>query len=332
VGTLDTFKAFLSRLYKTGLYLDQKYRKRIRLENFVFSVGNIAMGGRAKTPMVVNLCLELQKRGYSPVVLTRGYGRKIKKPFWILPNDPSFSFILANTQESVTQNFEDYAGDEALEIAIKARNPVLVGSDRVQNAQSFIQQKKINNVVFVLDDAFQHWSLERNYDIVLITSEDLKDKVFPSGFLREDPGALSRAQLVLCLGEDLIKRSILPHEFLENRNKVFKHTLVTGRAPDLEISNQIKKLIGCEVLNEVTLNDHASKSSLLHAMESLPKDHCIFVTYKEAVKLFSIADLINGKCEFVLDSGHKVYCLDLKLEFKNPLIWDEICFSLESFK
>ena len=40
------------------------------------SVGNLAVGGRAKTPLVISIVKWLGQEGYRPVVLTRGYGRE----------------------------------------------------------------------------------------------------------------------------------------------------------------------------------------------------------------------------------------------------------------
>ena len=42
----------------------------------VVSIGNIAMGGTGKTPMVVWLCQELMSSNIRPCIITRGYKRK----------------------------------------------------------------------------------------------------------------------------------------------------------------------------------------------------------------------------------------------------------------
>jgi tetraacyldisaccharide 4'-kinase len=42
----------------------------------VVSVGNLSVGGNGKTPLVLFLVEELVRRGFEPVVLSRGYGGK----------------------------------------------------------------------------------------------------------------------------------------------------------------------------------------------------------------------------------------------------------------
>jgi tetraacyldisaccharide 4'-kinase len=53
----------------------------------------------------------------------------------------------------------------------------------------------------LLDDGFQHWSLARVVDVVLVTEEDLDDALLPAGNLREPLAALARADVVV-LRED----------------------------------------------------------------------------------------------------------------------------------
>jgi tetraacyldisaccharide 4'-kinase len=90
-----------------------------------------------------------------------------------------------------------YAEDEpALHRAWSPDIPVLVGRDRVQNAQHAQQQ---GATVVVLDDGFQHRRLERDLDIVLIAAERWTGvhRVLPRGPWREPRGALRRADLVV---------------------------------------------------------------------------------------------------------------------------------------
>jgi tetraacyldisaccharide 4'-kinase len=54
--------------------------------------------------------------------------------------------------------------------------------------------------VHVLDDGFQHRSLRRDLDIVAVTPDDLRDRRFPFGRLRDSPSALSRADAVVVDG------------------------------------------------------------------------------------------------------------------------------------
>ncbi|HVZ24083.1 MAG TPA: tetraacyldisaccharide 4'-kinase, partial [Vicinamibacterales bacterium] len=46
-----------------------------RLERPVISVGNLRVGGSGKTPVVEHLARLLADAGYTPAILSRGYGR-----------------------------------------------------------------------------------------------------------------------------------------------------------------------------------------------------------------------------------------------------------------
>jgi tetraacyldisaccharide 4'-kinase len=49
----------------------------------------------------------------------------------------------------------------------------------------------------LLDDGFQHRALARDFDIVLVTPEDARDRLLPAGRLREPLAALGRADAVV---------------------------------------------------------------------------------------------------------------------------------------
>ena len=53
----------------------------------------------------------------------------------------------------------------------------------------------------ILDDGFQHRSLARDFDIVLVASEDVEDGLLPVGRLREPLSSLRRADAVVVSGE-----------------------------------------------------------------------------------------------------------------------------------
>jgi tetraacyldisaccharide 4'-kinase len=70
----------LSTLYAvTARRRRERYARRPelrqRLHRPVISVGNLAVGGRGKTPMVATITRELLAMGERPAVLTRGYAR-----------------------------------------------------------------------------------------------------------------------------------------------------------------------------------------------------------------------------------------------------------------
>ena len=157
------------------------YTKRIlsarRLQGPVISVGNLSAGGSGKTPFVILLGQLLKERGIKFDVLSRGYGRRTKG---VLEVDPS----------GLASDF----GDEPLLIARKLEVPVVVGEDRFAAGQA--AEKKFGPQFHLLDDGFQHRVLARDFDIVLVTPEDARDRLLPAGRLREPLSSLRRADAV----------------------------------------------------------------------------------------------------------------------------------------
>jgi tetraacyldisaccharide 4'-kinase len=149
-----------------------------RLEGPVISVGNLSTGGSGKTPFVMLLGELLKARGLKFDVLSRGYGRKTRG---VLLVDPAGS----------AQEF----GDEPLLIARKLQVPVIVGEDRF--AAGCFAEKQFGAHIHLLDDGFQHRRLARDFDIVLVTPDDARDRFLPAGRLREPLRSLRRADAIV---------------------------------------------------------------------------------------------------------------------------------------
>lgn len=159
-------------LYERGLLPQQ------RLKGPVISVGNITVGGAGKTPFVIMLGELLKSRHIQFDVLSRGYGRKSRGVRLVDPDGAPADF-----------------GDEPLLIARKLGVPVVVG-ERRYDAGIYADQH-FGPQLHVLDDGFQHRQLAREYDIVLVTPRDAKDRLLPAGRLREPVSALRRADAVV---------------------------------------------------------------------------------------------------------------------------------------
>ena len=159
-------------LYDHGLLQSRK------LAGPVVSVGNLSVGGAGKTPFVILLGEQLKTRGIKFDVLSRGYGRR---SCGVLDVDPS----------GTPAQF----GDEPLLIAQKLGVPVLVGEDRYAAGKA--AEAKFGAQLHLLDDGFQHRELARDFDIVLVTPEDARDRLLPAGRLREPLSSLRRADAVV---------------------------------------------------------------------------------------------------------------------------------------
>jgi tetraacyldisaccharide 4'-kinase len=151
-----------------------------RLRGPVISVGNLSTGGSGKTPFVILLGELLKARGIRFDVLSRGYGRKTRG-------------VRLVDQAGLPQDF----GDEPLLIARRLQAPVVVGENRY--AAGCFAEARFGEQMHLLDDGFQHRALARDFDIVLVTPEDARDRLLPAGRLREPLNSLRRADAIVLI-------------------------------------------------------------------------------------------------------------------------------------
>lgn len=320
MGFLD----LASRGYALGLKLDRSLRRPHRLPAPVISVGNISSGGRAKTPLVIEVCRRLRARGFSPVVLIRGYGRRATEPYWI-SSDRGSRFELrrlsANEPVKLASDLAVLTGDEALEIAILSGAEVLVSADRAGAARRYLQIQSVERpsavarAVFVLDDGFQHWRLERDLDLVVIRPEDLEDRLLPAGRLRERPEALKRAGLVLELGRDVFKRSSISEPSQDEASLTEPIRVLTTRAPDPDFVAELKRVLGSRPFVLTTLGDHADRARILSELKG--DQTPLLMGWKEAVKFLNSEMLASSRLleERLAMLRPSIKILNLKLEF-----------------
>ncbi|MDR1407235.1 MAG: tetraacyldisaccharide 4'-kinase [Tannerella sp.] len=149
----------------------------------VICVGNLEVGGAGKTPMVEYL-IRLLKDKYRIAVLSRGYKRK------------SSGYILAD-RDSTPQ----LIGDEPYQI--KSRYPdvtVAVDKDRCRGIHNLLNMAEdVRPQVIVLDDAFQHRSVQPSLSILMTDYNRLyyNDILLPVGRLRESAGGVRRANIIV---------------------------------------------------------------------------------------------------------------------------------------
>lgn len=156
-----------------------------RLSQPVVSIGNLRAGGSGKTPAVDHLARLLLAHGERPAILTRGYARPARTPGVTVVSDRS----------QVLATFET-AGDEPLMLARALPGvPVLVGADRYASGR--LAEERFDTTVHLLDDGFQHVGLWRDVDLLMVSEEDLTDRVLPAGRLREGLTAAASADALL---------------------------------------------------------------------------------------------------------------------------------------
>ncbi len=158
---------------------DRRLFKTHRLPACVVSVGNIAVCGTGKTPLVRLLASMLSKE-ISVAILTRGFRSELEH---------------SGRRERIPLEARSaaYYGDEPLWLSRKTGVAVWVGKDRVKSGALAISE---GAQVLLLDDGMQHRRLERDIEIVVVDGCD----PFAGGVLRDSPSRLRCATLIVAVG------------------------------------------------------------------------------------------------------------------------------------
>ena len=159
-----------------------------RLKSFTLCVGNLSAGGEGKTPMVAWLVERLCERGYRTAVLTRGYRRDSREPRIIVgPESEHTAKQIGDEAYLLRRRFQD------LEITV----PMGVGADRFQVGTELEARFPID--VTVMDDGYQHFALERDFDLLVVDASRPFGgrRMLPLGRLREPISGASRARAIL---------------------------------------------------------------------------------------------------------------------------------------
>ena len=203
----------LMPLYRAVIAVKQRLRGTPnRLQWPVISVGSISAGGAGKTPVVIAMAKMLHARGWDVDVLSRGYGRTGRGVEWVAAlgdraaerygDEPVV--IARATGVAVWVSGNRFAAGQAAENGVAGRGIAPNSNHNHENAGG-VNQSSVRGVrgVHLLDDGFQHRKLARNFDVALITAEDLNDTLLPAGNLREGLEALQRADAVVVREDEL---------------------------------------------------------------------------------------------------------------------------------
>jgi tetraacyldisaccharide 4'-kinase len=156
---------------------DNRRRSAHDLGRPTISVGNITTGGTGKTPVVRWLAEQLRARGRRPAVLMRGYRANAAG--------------ISDEQQLLERSLNP-ASHPMQPI------PVIANPNRVAGAATALRAEPAVDT-FILDDAFQHRQVSRQFDLVLINAADPfgGGRVLPRGLLREPLDGLARASAFL---------------------------------------------------------------------------------------------------------------------------------------
>ena len=167
-------------LLKILIFLRNKLLKKIFLPKPVICVGNFVVGGQGKTPFVRYLRSVLEDVDKKTVVISNGYGGKMKSPKIITEIDKSID-----------------CGDEAL---LHAKDGITVVSKNRVDAIEVLDKSHFD--LILLDDGFQDPSIHKDLNIVIVdTSKGIGNNLLiPFGPMRESLDfALKKTDLVILI-------------------------------------------------------------------------------------------------------------------------------------
>jgi len=289
----DAVTRVRNRLY------DQGMKPSTSFDIPIISVGNLAVGGTGKTPMIEYLIRLLQP--HLPVAtLSRGYGRKT--------NGVRIADAASNA---------DTLGDEPFQVHRKfPRVTVAVGEDRVYAVPVLLDRVPETKVI-LLDDAFQHRRIKPSLQILLTeyAKPFYEDYLLPSGRLRESRKGAARADAVVVTK---CPPSLSQNQATRSRKKISRYT----RAPvffstirygqpivfgghDFPLRRKLVLVTGIanteplkaylatefEIVRHVDHADHYryTMKDLEHLRTMLREDMVVMTTEKDMVKMDSLA-------------------------------------------
>lgn len=228
---------------------DQQILKSVEFDLPIMVVGNLSTGGTGKTPHIEYLVRLLQKK-LNIAVLSRGYKRR------------SHGFLIANDTSTAMD-----IGDEPMQIHTKfPKITVAVGENRALAVPNILWEQPDVQAI-LMDDGFQHRSIQPSLSIVLTNYHHLftRDYMLPVGNLREPRNGYQRTHaIVVTKCPDTIssseKQQIIQEIAPLTHQKVFfshlKYGLpysISDSKKSISLSKEIELLLICGIARTTEL-------------------------------------------------------------------------------
>jgi len=301
----------------------------------VICVGNLVVGGTGKSPMVEAI-VNLLKSHYKIGIISRGYKRRTK------------GYIIANSH---TTSLE--IGDEPMQFHLKFPDvAVAVGEERLVAIPQLLHAKPETQVI-ILDDAFQHRSVQAGCNILLTEYNNLfvHDFFFPTGDLRDQKASYKRAEIIVvtkCAFDlsveeknEIIKQiNPLPHQhiFFTAIQYGVPYHIIHGEKHTIY---EDEVLLVCGIANPAPLEQYLSAHCAAYYLQDYSDHHiysiadindmvrkfhkiaatnkCILSTEKDAVRLLKFKDILSSLPFYILPIS-TVFLFHEEEAFKNLLV------------
>jgi tetraacyldisaccharide 4'-kinase len=271
---------------------DTKILKSTTFNFPIICVGNLAVGGTGKSPMVEYL-VKLLKDEFQIATLSRGYKRKTK------------GYVLASDKTTALE-----IGDEPMQFRLKFPEvAVAVGEERVVAVPHLLQDKP-NLQAIILDDAFQHRQINPAFSILLTeyANRFTHDIFLPTGDLRDERKSYKRANIIVVTKcpVDLStekKKELLYEIHAWPGQQVYFTTIDYGtpyhifeKQKTWQLTAKEEVLLVCGIANPKPLKDYIHNHSHTYYQLNFSDHH-----------IFNIDDLNNIKKKFKgIDESNKI--------------------------
>ncbi len=249
------------------------------------SVGNLALGGRCKTPLVAALTAHAIASGFRPAILLRGYPRVLRRaqPRVLTRLDPPrlpWTTVLSDGV-SAAQSWTHAltCGDEAAWLAAVTGVPVGAHPDRVRSAAEVLRRHPEVDLL-LLDDGLQT-AVRTDVEIVLVDPlRDLGTSPAP-GATREGDAGLPPGAWIVRLGPELQRTPGVLRDLagrVLDPAQVGSVTVCAGVGDPASVAG-LARDAGLSVIGQLPLRDHRAPTARQLAGRSGP----FLITEKDAV-------------------------------------------------